>query len=243
MCRQDISPVFLCLSTGGFLSKNTTRAQVIAIDGPTASGKGTVAARVAAELGWRVLDSGALYRLAAWTVLDKNIDANDVSAVALAARRMEIRFEDGRIFLAGQDVTQSIRQEHVGNLASRLAPSAEVREALLERQRAFRQPPGLVADGRDMGTVVFPDAELKIFLVADVHARAQRRCEQLRKRGLKADEAAVLADLSERDARDTQRAVAPLKPASDAHLLDSSRLTIDETVAAVLSQWRKRERA
>lgn len=215
---------------------------VIAIDGPTASGKGTVTTQVAAELGWHVLDSGALYRLTAWTVLDKNIDANDIAAVAMAARRMDIRFENGQIWLADQDVTKLIRQEHVGNLASRLAPAAPVREALLNRQRAFRQAPGLVADGRDMGTVVFPEADLKIFLVADVQARAQRRCQQLRDRGAVPDEQAVLADLKERDARDTDRAVAPLKPADDAHQLDSSRLTVDETVAAVLSLWHKSQR-
>ncbi len=219
-----------------------SQVPVIAIDGPTASGKGTVTARVAAELGWHVLDSGALYRLAAWTVLDKNLDANDIGAVALAARRMDIRFEDGQIWLAGQEVTKLIRQEHVGNLASRLAPAAPIREALLERQRAFRQSPGLVADGRDMGTVVFPDADLKIFLVADVRARAKRRCEQLVQRGLAPDEQAVLADLQERDARDIERAVAPLKPAPDAYQLDSSRLTVDETVAAVMSLWHKRMR-
>ncbi|UOD51669.1 (d)CMP kinase [Orrella daihaiensis] len=220
----------------------SVRVPVIAIDGPTASGKGTVAARVAAELGWHVLDSGALYRLAAWTVLDNNINANDIAAVALAARRMQIRFDDGQIMLAGQDVTELIRQEHVGNLASRLAPAAPLREALLERQRAFRQPPGLVADGRDMGTVVFPDADLKIFLLADVQSRAQRRCQQLRERGLVPDEQAVLADLKERDFRDTDRAVAPLKPADDAHQLDSSRLTVEDTVAAVMSLWHKRLR-
>lgn len=215
------------------------QAPVIAIDGPTASGKGTIAAAVAAELGWHVLDSGALYRLAAWTVLDKNLDASDIAAVAQAACRMDIRFEDGRIWLEAQDVTTLIRQEHVGNMASRLAASAPVRQALLQRQRAFRQAPGLVADGRDMGTVVFPDAQLKVFLVADVQARAQRRCQQLRERGLAFDEAAILADLTERDARDTQRAVAPLKPAADAHELDSSRLSVNETVAAVLALWHK----
>lgn len=215
---------------------------VIAIDGPTASGKGTVAGVVARELGWHVLDSGALYRLTAWAVLDKNIDANDIGAVSLAARRMAIRFEHGQIWLDDQDVTQLIRQEHVGNLASRLAPAAPVREALLERQRAFRRAPGLVADGRDMGTVVFPDADLKIFLVADVQARAQRRCQQLSQRGVAPDEAAILADLKERDARDTERAVAPLRPAADAHELDSSRLSVDETVAAVMSLWHKHQR-
>lgn len=215
---------------------------VIAIDGPTASGKGTVTARVAQELGWHVLDSGALYRLAAWTVLDQNIDANDLAAVSVAARRMDIKFEGNTIYLAGQDVTTLIRLEHVGNLASRLAPAAALREALLERQRAFRQLPGLVADGRDMGTVVFPDANLKIFLMADVQARAQRRCEQLRQRGQVPDEAAVLADLKERDARDIDRAVAPLRPADDAHQIDSSRLTVDETVAAVLLLWQRSQR-
>lgn len=217
-------------------------APVIAIDGPTASGKGTVATAVARELGWHMLDSGALYRLAAWTVLDQNIDANDLSAVAMAARRMEIRFEDQSIYLANQDVTRLIRQEHVGNLASRIASAAVLREALLERQRAFCQPPGLVADGRDMGTVVFPHAELKVFLVADVQARAARRAQQLRQRGQAVDESAVLADLKERDARDTDRAAAPLKPAPDAHQLDSSRLTVDETVAAVLVLWRRHQR-
>jgi len=215
---------------------------VIAIDGPTASGKGTIASCVAEQLGWHMLDSGALYRLAAWTVLDKNLDANDTAAVALAARRMEIRFESGDIWLAEQNVTELIRQEHVGNLASRLAPAAAVREALLERQRAFRQEPGLVADGRDMGTVVFPDADLKVFLIADVNARAKRRCEQLRARGVVPDEQAVLADLQARDARDTQRTVAPLKPADDAHQLDSSRLTVEETVAAVMALWHKSQR-
>lgn len=215
---------------------------VITIDGPTASGKGTIASRVAEQLGWHMLDSGALYRLAAWTVLDKNLDANDTAAVALAARRMEIRFESGDIWLAEQNVTELIRQEHVGNLASRLAPAAAVREALLERQRAFRQEPGLVADGRDMGTVVFPDADLKVFLIADVNARAQRRCEQLRARGVVPDEQAVLADLQARDARDTQRTVAPLKPADDAYQLDSSRLTVEETVAAVMALWHKSQR-
>jgi len=218
----------------------TTVVPVIAIDGPTASGKGTVTTRVAEKLGWHVLDSGALYRLTAWTVLDKNIDANDITAVSFAARRMDIRFEQGRIWLGGQDVTKLIRQEHVGNLASRLAPTEAVREALLERQRDYRQPPGLVADGRDMGTVVFAQAELKIFLMADVNARAKRRCQQLLDRGQIADEAAVLADLKERDTRDTDRAVAPLKPAADAHQLDSSDLTVDETVAAILALWHKR---
>lgn len=212
---------------------------VIAIDGPTASGKGTVANRIAQQLGWHMLDSGALYRLAAWTVLDRAIDPSDTDGVAQAARRMDIRFAGDRVYLQGQEVTDQIRQEHVGNLASSLAPAPALREALLDRQRAFRRFPGLVADGRDMGTVVFPDANLKIFLVADVAARASRRCMQLRSRGLEPDEAAVLADLRLRDARDVDRAVAPLRPAQDAHQIDSSSLTVDETVSAIMDLWRE----
>lgn len=211
---------------------------VIAIDGPTASGKGTIAQRVALALGWHVLDSGALYRLAAWLVLDRNADANDIDQVALLARRMDVKFEGTQTFMSGVDVTELIRQEHVGNLASRLAPHAALREALLDRQRAFRVLPGLVADGRDMGTVVFPDAPLKIFLTADVHARRARRCHQLRERGEFPDEKAVFLDLQMRDERDKQRTVAPLKPADDAHALDSSTLTVDQTVDHVLALWR-----
>jgi cytidylate kinase len=215
----------------------TNHVPVIAIDGPTASGKGTLAQRVAQALGWHVLDSGSLYRLAAWTVIDANLDANNVMQVADAARRMDIRFEDDAIWLDDQDVTALIRQEHVGNLASRLAPAPVLRDALLERQRAFRQAPGLVADGRDMGTVVFPDADLKIFLVADVHARALRRCQQLRAHGVKADEQAVLADLKQRDERDITRPVAPLMPAEDAYHVDSSHLTIEQTLETVMQLW------
>lgn len=211
---------------------------VIAIDGPTASGKGTVAQRVAAQLGWHVLDSGALYRLAAWTVIDQGLDARDLDKVAEAARRMIIRFEAGRIVLGGQDVTESIRLEHVGDLASRLAQSPQLREALLSRQRAFRVAPGLVADGRDMGTVVFPDAPLKVFLIADVAARATRRADQLRQRGEQPDEAAVFEDLKARDERDMRRAVAPLRPADDAVVVDSSAMTIDQTVDEIMRLWR-----
>lgn len=213
---------------------------VIAIDGPTASGKGTIAQRVAAALGWHVLDSGALYRLAAWTVLGRNADANDIEQVALLARRMEITFHGTQTLMSGSDVTELIRQEHVGNLASRLAPHAALREALLDRQRAFRILPGLVADGRDMGTVVFPNAPLKVFLTADVQARAARRCHQLTERGETPDEQAVFLDLQKRDERDTQRTVAPLKPAEDAHALDSSALTVEQTVEQVLALWRAR---
>lgn len=212
-------------------------APVIAIDGPTASGKGTIAARVANALGFHVLDSGALYRLTAWAVLDQDADPNNIEQVANVARRMDVSFSTKSIRLSGVDVTEVIRQEHVGNLASRLAPQPALREALLERQRDFQQPPGLVADGRDMGTVVFPDATLKIFLTADARARASRRCQQLRDSGENPDEQAILIDLQKRDERDTKRTVAPLLPAADAQLLDSSTLSIEQTVEHVLDLW------
>lgn len=214
-------------------------APVIAIDGPTASGKGTIAQRVAQALGWAVLDSGALYRLTALACLDAGIDPGDEAAVATAARELDVRFEDGRVYLQGQDVTDRIRAEVVGNLASQVAPIGEVRQALLDRQRVFRQAPGLVADGRDMGTVVFPDAPLKIFLVADVAARAQRRCKQLKEKGFSANLASLVQDMEERDARDRSRTNAPLLAAADAHTIDSSSLSIDETVNAVLDLWSK----
>jgi CMP/dCMP kinase len=218
--------------------KPSIATPVITIDGPTASGKGTIAQRVALALGWHVLDSGAFYRLAAWAVLDRNADANDIDQVALLARRMDVTFAGPQTFMSGKDVTEMIRQEHVGDLASRLAPHPALREALLDRQRAFRENPGLVADGRDMGTVVFPDAPLKVFLTADVHARSARRCHQLRERGECPDEQAVFLDLQKRDERDMQRTVAPLKPADDAHALDSSALTVEQTVEHVLELWR-----
>ncbi len=218
--------------------KPSIATPVITIDGPTASGKGTIAQRVALALGWHVLDSGALYRLAAWAVLDRNADANDIDQVAFLARRMDVTFAGPQTFMSGKDVTEMIRQEHVGDLASRLAPHPALREALLDRQRAFRENPGLVADGRDMGTVVFPDAPLKVFLTADVHARSARRCHQLRERGECPDEQAVFLDLQKRDERDMQRTVAPLKPADDAHALDSSALTVEQTVEHVLELWR-----
>lgn len=212
-------------------------APVITIDGPTASGKGTVAHRVATALGFGVLDSGALYRLTALAVLRCGVDPADATAVETAARSLQVVFHANGVTLAGVEVSDLIRQEHVGNLASRLAPNPGVRAALLERQRAFRQPPGLVADGRDMGTIVFPDAPLKIFLVADVRARAERRCKQLIEKGISANLEDLLRDMRERDARDTGRAVAPLVAAQDAHVVDSSNLTIDQTVQAILDLW------
>ena len=210
---------------------------VITIDGPTASGKGTVAHRVASQLGWQVLDSGALYRLTALAVLERGIDPNDAQAVSLVPAVLNIQFHTNGILLDGKEVSARIRHEQIGNLASQIAPIPALRAALLERQRAFRVSPGLVADGRDMGTIVFPDAPLKIFLVADVQARAQRRCNQLIEKGISANLEDLLQDMRERDARDTQRAVAPLVPAQDAHTVDSSNLTIDQTVQAIMDLW------
>jgi cytidylate kinase len=209
----------------------------ITIDGPTASGKGTVAQRVASALGWGVLDSGALYRLTALAVQQQAIDPENEAAVAEAGAMLDVQFRSNQILLGGQEVSEVIRQEHVGNLASRLAPNPKLRAALLSRQRAFRLAPGLVADGRDMGTIVFPDAQVKIFLIADVQARAQRRAKQLIEKGISANLQDLLADMRARDARDTQRSVAPLIAAKDAHVVDSSTLTIDQTVQSILGLW------
>lgn len=208
-----------------------TPVPVIAIDGPSASGKGTVASRVAAALGFHYLESGALYRLVAY------VGGPDP---ARAAAELAAEFLDGRIFLSGQDVTDEIHVEAVGKRASEVAKLPAVRAALLERQRAFRRAPGLVADGRDMGTVVFPEAVLKVFLTASVEVRARRRHKQLNDKGIHANLAALSRDLEERDARDAARTVAPLRPAEDAVLLDSTALTIDEVVDKVLMLFRKR---
>ncbi|NYT61398.1 (d)CMP kinase [Alcaligenaceae bacterium] len=210
---------------------------VIAIDGPTASGKGTVAHRVAQALGWEVLDSGALYRLTALAVQQQGIDPNDENAVAQAAYGLDVKFQGERVLLSGVDVADQIRHESVGNLASKIAAYVPLRLALLERQRAFQQAPGLVADGRDMGTVVFPEAPLKIFLVADVQARAKRRCKQLKEKGFSANLDDLLEDMRSRDLRDRTRANAPLVAAADAKTVDSSNLSIDETVKVVLDFW------
>ena len=215
----------------------TQLAPVITIDGPTASGKGTVAHRVAKALGWGVLDSGALYRLTALSILRGNIAPEDEALVVRAAQELDVVFHPSGVLLDGQEVAEEIRQERVGNLASHIAPNPSLRAALLERQRAFRVMPGLVADGRDMGTVVFTDAPLKIFLVADVQARAQRRCKQLIEKGISANLTDLLSDMRQRDARDINRAVAPLVAAVDAHTVDSSNLTIEQTVQSILDLW------
>lgn len=209
---------------------------VIAIDGPTASGKGTVAQRVAAALGWHYLDSGALYRLAALRAVEAGVSGADAAALAALALRMKPRFGAGRIELDGRDVTDDIRREDVGAMASRIAVHPPLRAALLDLQRSFRRPPGLVADGRDMGTVVFPDAHPKVFLTATVQARAERRHKQLMDKGFSGSIAPLLRALQARDERDSNRSAAPLKPAEAARFLDSSTLSIDEVVAQIL-QW------
>jgi len=213
---------------------------VIAIDGPSASGKGTVAERVAASLGFRYLDSGALYRLTTLQALRSGIALDDPDALALAARKMEIAFRDGRLWLGGEDVTQAVRSEEVSAATSRVAASSAVRDALLERQHGFRGAPGLVADGRDMGSVVFPDATLKVFLTADVATRAERRHKQLMEKGMYVKMPDVVEELQERDARDSTRAVAPLKHYPDALFLDTTHLTIAQAVERVLQWYRER---
>ena len=210
---------------------------VITIDGPTASGKGTVASRVAQTLGLAFLDSGALYRLTALAAIELGMDLGDESGLARIASGLDVRFEGERILLSGREVSDAIRAEAVGVAASRIATLSGVRGALVDLQHGFRQVPGLVADGRDMGTVIFPDADLKVFLTASVEARADRRYKQLIGKGFPANMPALLQDLRERDARDTERAVAPLKPAEGAHLLDTSNMTIEQAVEKVLGWY------
>lgn len=215
---------------------------LITIDGPTASGKGTVAQRVACALGWAWLDSGALYRLCALAALRGSVALDDEAGLAALAAALPVRFGDGRIELDGQDVTDAIRDEAVGNAASRIAALPALRAALLELQRNWRRPPGLVADGRDMGTVVFPDATLKVFLTASVESRAERRYKQLIEKGFSVNLTDLLEDLEQRDERDSNRAVAPLRPAEGAVVIDSTHLDIDQTVAQVLGAYRHRVR-
>lgn len=212
---------------------------VITVDGPTASGKGTVAERVAAILGFHYLDSGALYRLAALAALNAGVDMGDEAQVAACAAKIDIRFAGGCVFLSGQDVSNQIRAEAVGNNASRIAVMPALRAALLKRQQDFRQPPGLVADGRDMGTVVFPDANVKVFLTASVEKRAQRRSKQLIEKGFSVNMSSLLLDLRQRDERDSGRESAPLKAASDALLIDSSDLSVDQVVESIVSRYRE----
>ncbi len=213
---------------------------VIAIDGPTASGKGTVAAGVAQALGFHCLDSGALYRLVALRAQRSRVADDDALRLARVAASLRPVFGANRIELDGVDVSDELRSEEVSRLASRVAAHRSVRAALIELQKSFRRAPGLVADGRDMGTVVFPDARLKVFLTASVESRAQRRYKQLIDKGVAANIDALLQDLRARDERDSNRPVAPLKPAEDALPLDSSQLSVDQVVAQVLRWYQEK---
>jgi cytidylate kinase len=211
---------------------------VIAIDGPSASGKGTVAQEVAKALGFHYLDSGALYRLVALAAARAGVDAGDEAGVAAIAARLPVRFEGGEVLLDGERVTDAIRTEECSAAASRVAALPEVRKALLGRQHACRRPPGLVAEGRDMGSVVFPDAGLKVFLTASLEARAGRRHKQLNEKGIAATLAALLQDLRERDARDAARSVAPLKQSPGARVLDTTDLSAAQAAARITGWYR-----
>ena len=212
-------------------------APVIAIDGPSASGKGTVAQRVAEKLGFHYLDSGALYRLVALVAIRSGTDLNDEKTLSDIAARLDVVFEGEEIRLQNENVTSAIRMEACSNAASQIAAYPGVRTALLARQRKFRQTPGLVADGRDMGSVVFPEAVLKIFLTASAETRAQRRYKQLMEKGIDANISTLLQDIRDRDARDSNRAVAPLQLDADTNLLDTTSLNITEAVDSVLKQY------
>ena len=212
-------------------------APVIAIDGPTASGKGTVSARVAAALGWHYLDSGALYRLTALAAEEAGVDWADEAGVAAVAAALDVAFAENSVRLNGREVGEAIRSEAISAGASKVAALPAVRSALLFRQRAFHHAPGLVGDGRDMASVVFPSSPLKIFLTASASVRAERRCKQLQERGVAADYNAILADLETRDKRDRERPVAPLRQEPDARLLDTEHIGIEAAVAQVLAWW------
>ena len=219
------------------------RIPVICIDGPTASGKGTVAAEVAKRLGYHFLDSGAMYRITAYAALQAGlvIDAAHETAIAQLAKSLPVRFDGGRVYLGNEDVTDAIRTEEAGMNASRVSALPSVRTALVDLQHGFQRLPGLVADGRDMGTVIFPDAPLKVFLTASAACRAERRYKQLISKGFQANINDLRADLEARDARDSSRSVAPLKPAQDALVLDNSTLTIEQAVNQVMNWWLERQ--
>jgi 3-phosphoshikimate 1-carboxyvinyltransferase len=221
----------------------STRVPVITIDGPTASGKGTLAALVAAQLGYHYLDSGALYRLTALASLQAGLSLEPANEAAIAelARHLPVVFEGERVLLSKTNVSEQIRTEEAGMNASKVSAMTLVRQALVELQASFQRLPGLVTDGRDMGTVIFPSADLKVFLTASAEKRAERRHKQLISKGISTTIDILRADLEARDARDTQRSVAPLKPAEDALQLDNSLLSIDKSVAQVMSWWQRKQ--
>lgn len=207
---------------------------VLTIDGPSGAGKGTVSRAIAKRLGWHYLDSGAIYRALAEAVLRRNVDLDDVPGIVKVAGEMALEFQcddELSVILNGENITARIASEQCGDAASRIAAYPDVRRVLLEKQRAFRRPPGLVADGRDMGTVVFPDAEFKIFLTASAAARAQRRHKQLIEKGIDARLHKIVEEMEERDRRDKERSTAPLRKADDALLIDSSEMTVKEVIA------------
>lgn len=215
------------------------RSPVITVDGPSGAGKGTLCRLLALRLGWHLLDSGSLYRLTALAATRRSIPLDDEVRVAAVAATLDATFatqgaDEMRILLEGEEVTNTIRSETCGSAASRVATLPAVRAALLDRQRAFRRPPGLVADGRDMGTVVFPDADVKVFLIASAEARAARRYKQLREKGIDANLSELVEEIAERDARDAKRELAPLRPAWDAETLDTTGLSIEEVRARAL---------
>ena len=218
---------------------------VVTIDGPGGAGKGTLASLLAKELGWHLLDSGALYRLTALAAINHGVNPDDEETLCVLAGHLDVRFvvatedNDSQIILEGEHVEASIRTEECGKMASRIAAWPRVRVALLQRQRAFAETPGLVADGRDMGTVVFPDAMIKFYLTADAEERARRRFEQLKQKGIDANFARLLGDIIARDERDMNREIAPLKPADDAIIIDSTRLTIQEVLNRLLDDMRQ----
>ena len=218
---------------------------VIAVDGPSGVGKGTISQLLTRRFGWHFLDSGALYRLTALAARRQDVAFDDLAGLARVARELPVEFRpvelgDVEVFLEGQEVSKEIRTEQAGNDASKVAAVPAVREALLERQRAFRLAPGLVADGRDMGTTVFPDAPLKIFLTASARVRAERRYKQLKDKGFDANLHSLFVEIEERDERDRNRAVSPLRPAGDAVVIDTSDMGIEQVLAAVLAECRTR---
>jgi cytidylate kinase len=226
-----------CWPTGLKMTEQANNVPVITVDGPGGSGKGTIAMQLAQKLGWHFLDSGALYRLVAVAAIDRDIGAESETALGKVAENLDVNFgisNDGMVILLdGNYITGRLRSEQVSVFASKIAAFPVVRAALVHRQRAFRKPPGLVADGRDMGTVIFPDAILKIFLTATAEARAQRRYKQLKEKGESVNLTRLFQDIKQRDERDSTRAIAPLRPAKDAHVIDSTELSINQVLQKI----------